>query len=1076
MLGCNTVRDQLLDDLYELLDAADHARLTTHLAECPACSTERARLADQQAQIRQATVHHFANVVFTPPTTLPFGRRIAPAVLRFAVAATLLLGILGAWSRYSTYQYHAEALTSLQQSHASAVAALAEQVRTQTQELEQRQAHLTNQREHYRQAQQARDERLAAATQRLQSVGVDALVTGPAQLAPGAPGEFRIDTQTPTGVPAPAQLSVKVHDADQRVVYEQTAASSGRHTLTLPTDLLLGTGRTLDLTARTPSGQVDLRRSLLPPAYRTHLALDRVAYLPGDTVFFRSLTLESRTQRPALADVRVVFELIGPAPTPQVLFRLAGSTRLDRLAGPLTESVRGPDGQPLTGIAAGEFPLPANLPAGTYAVIVRAPDGQFAPQERRLVVRPRPLLTHTVTFDKPSYDAGATVSATVQLLQASGQPAVGVPISGHVIIDNGQYPLEMVDKRTNATGTARVRLQLPPRLHKGSTHLHLAWHAVDGAMHRFVVAAPVRLNKIFVELYPEGGELIANVPNRVYVQARHPDGRPAALAAKLLLDEQLTATELTTDERSGRGMFTFTPKTGVKYAVQGDVPIVGTFPKVQPTGVRLTLSDERTVQITNTATAQNLVVTFAQAGQQVQRHDEHVDSGQTISVAVPTNVTGVLRVTVWANLGTHWQPLAERLIHRANPRTLTVTADVLANGVQLQSRDEHGQAKSAIALVGVVDASVADAQAAAGPAFFALGTPEAGDADWADAQIWLTADKNAGREVDAFLATQGWRRFVPTGATTLAASTQQLNAAVAELHPRLSQALVELDNAQQAWLDARSPEQQERYRVKQTRLLGFAEQLSNEFERHEFRATQAVLHANQNMRLAFTGLASAILILAGWLAWQLPRGERRGLLVGLLAFWAVGTLAYWASTFQPAWPTLPPIAAARDPFADATAPTAVLPTDVTPLTPVNSPKEATPGRLEPLALAPVGLPLTGALAPSAEFRRTFQRAQLALTPAAPVPTTPNVRETVAPPVDKPLARIGVDLPPALPFIIRQYAAPANTSVAGTLYWHPAVVLADGRATVPVPRLPPGAKLFVVAHTTDGRLGGVQVTR
>jgi len=44
---------------------------------------------------------------------------------------------------------------------------------------------------------------------------------------------------------------------------------------------------------------------LTAPVYLTHLTTDKPMYLPGETVRFRSLTVERSTLRPAGADFRL---------------------------------------------------------------------------------------------------------------------------------------------------------------------------------------------------------------------------------------------------------------------------------------------------------------------------------------------------------------------------------------------------------------------------------------------------------------------------------------------------------------------------------------------------------------------------------------------------------------------------------------------------------------------------------------------------------------------------------------------------------------------------------------------------
>jgi len=75
-------------------------------------------------------------------------------------------------------------------------------------------------------------------------------------------------------------------------------------------------------------------------------------------------------------------------------------------------------------------------------------------------------------------------------------------------------------------------------------------------------------------------------------------------------------------------------------------------------------------------------------------------------------------------------------------------------------------------------------------------------------------------------------------------------------------------------------------------------------------------------------------------------------------------------------------------------------------------------------------------------------------------------------------------PPPLPFVVRQYAHPPSEHAAGdersdfaeTLYWHPALVLANGKGEVSF-NLCDSVTTFqvaVIGHTLDGRIGAATV--
>jgi len=96
----------------------------------------------------------------------------------------------------------------------------------------------------------------------------------------------------------------------------------------------------------------------------------------------------------------------------------------------------------------------------------------------------------------------------------------------------------------------------------------------------FVRSIPIVLRDLGVDLYPEGGDLIAGVPNRVYFQARSLAGKPADFEGRIVDEkEQLVARVQTlTDDvepgiNQGLGSFTFTPQMQKSYKLRIDTPI-----------------------------------------------------------------------------------------------------------------------------------------------------------------------------------------------------------------------------------------------------------------------------------------------------------------------------------------------------------------------------------------------------------------------------------------------------------------------------------------------------------------------
>src|SRR5205085_774352 len=136
------------------------------------------------------------------------------------------------------------------------------------------------------------------------------------------------------------------------VLEEKDVKSSGEYQLTLQPNLPLlpDTALALEVKARR-EGDADANSSLVEqlelaaPVYVTHLATDRPMYQVGETVRFRSLTLQRFGLKPPPDECRLVSSVTKPSGEKTDI--LSGTSHLRAATG---AELRGPDGQPLRGL------------------------------------------------------------------------------------------------------------------------------------------------------------------------------------------------------------------------------------------------------------------------------------------------------------------------------------------------------------------------------------------------------------------------------------------------------------------------------------------------------------------------------------------------------------------------------------------------------------------------------------------------------------------------------------------------------------------------------------------------------
>src|SRR5207244_3852575 len=146
----------------------------------------------------------------------------------------------------------------------------------------------------------------------------------------------------------------------------------------------------------------------------------------------------------------------------------------------------------------------------------------------------KPQLDKELDYSRKTYGPGDEVLARCKATRAGAGAVANAPVEVTVQIDGKTYGADgrESDKpiafRTDAQGAVNVRFKLPAQIERGQASLSVLFRA-GGAAETLVKPLPIVLKKLKVEFFPEGGDLVAGLPNRVYFQVRTPLGKPADL-------------------------------------------------------------------------------------------------------------------------------------------------------------------------------------------------------------------------------------------------------------------------------------------------------------------------------------------------------------------------------------------------------------------------------------------------------------------------------------------------------------------------------------------------------------------
>ncbi|QDU93820.1 MG2 domain-containing protein [Lignipirellula cremea] len=487
---------------------------------------------------------------------------------------------------------------------------------------------------------------------------------------------------------------------------------------------------------------------------------DKPLYRPGETVYFRAAVLHHATHAPLPAD-RQVFTSV-------------------ELRGPKGDVVASGGMPTVDSIVAFSWPVPEELPGGEYTMKFTFPGNGFPPAERKFDVRAyrAPRLKSQIKFLRDGYGPGDEVAATLQVERAEGGVPAGAQVTVIARVDNQEVYRGQTTVQSNGAATARFPLPVDIRRGEGT----LAMVIEDGGVVETASKTiPILLQTIDLSMYPEGGDLLAGLPSRIYFEAFTPAKKPADLAG-VVIDAKGAEVAQFKSEHEGRGRFEFTPQAGMAYSLKITQPsgIRTTYrlPEVKNAGAALRsaadlFAADKPLQLqVAAAQSQALTLTLAQRENVLATIElpaselaDHTWKTVPITLDVPNH--GVLTATVWDQQG---QPLAERLVYRQPAQAVQVNLSADSSSytpggktqITVTTTNAAGEPVSAMVGLNVTDDSVLEMidKRDQRPRLPAMVLLEGEVRDLADAHVYLdSTNPQAPAAVDLLLGTQGWRRF-----------------------------------------------------------------------------------------------------------------------------------------------------------------------------------------------------------------------------------------------------------------------------------------------------------------------------
>ncbi|HUG68537.1 MAG TPA: hypothetical protein VMM76_12360, partial [Pirellulaceae bacterium] len=383
---------------------------------------------------------------------------------------------------------------------------------------------------------------------------------------------------------------------------------------------------------------------------------------------------------------------------------------------------------------------------------VTAANGSPAPIVRELEAAPERFVTY-LRMDRPLYQPGERLFYRSLTLSQFGLRAEKDVAASFEIVNANDEPLDgAANVVTTTQGVGSGAVALPSDLPDGKYTLiarspdnlfREEWR--DFQVRRY--KPPLLLKKlelardsytlgdqVNVDFYPEGGDLAAGLPSRVYFHGRDPLGKPTHVEGRIVDSNGAVMTDVVTSHE-GRGLFSFTPAAGERYRLMIDKPVGVTNEVPLPVasserfamletgeGVFAASAPVTFALYQRTPTKPLLVAAYCRgamvAQQTIDPGDYDIENAEYATfrgeLGLPAEAQGVIRLTVFDGTLTPPVPIAERLVYRRVGQQLAVRfapdTETFDPGqsvqLDLEVRDERDAPVPAVLGIAIVDDAV----------------------------------------------------------------------------------------------------------------------------------------------------------------------------------------------------------------------------------------------------------------------------------------------------------------------------------------------------------------------------------
>ena len=495
------------------------------------------------------------------------------------------------------------------------------------------------------------------------------------------------------------------------------------------------------------------------PREKIYLQLDRTVFQPGEDLWFKGYILDHISLRPIERSKTLFVEVVGENGDPVLSDKFMIKN----------------------GYSVGDLTFPEVMDDGHYKVIAYTSwmknykdakvfeKNVFVKKLAQTEMILPSLVLHT-TFEEVQYNAGSEVALKVKTQAPDVESIAEITYEYRVLKDREIYKESQGYALNN--GEFYIRFTLPEKINDESFVIDL------NANHKaqvINVKAEVPIDRPIanVQFFPEGGDIIKGIPNRIAFRVEDTKGQPLEVSGWVENNAGRKAAEFSTMHK-GIGYFELTPIDSL-YRVflkkeEGKV-FECPLPEIKPEGINLKVL-EQNKRIVNLQVAssevrkkERIYVTATVRGQLYWSVSGNLKD--VANLTIPTNnlPTGIAQITVFDSRGI---PKAERLVFVNAYRKLDINVDTDKKSYRpreavtatISVTNQEGEPVPANLSLSAFDNMYSFLNKKDNPNIFThLFLQSEIELRLDDPGYYFNENEAAARDLDLLMMTYGWRRF-----------------------------------------------------------------------------------------------------------------------------------------------------------------------------------------------------------------------------------------------------------------------------------------------------------------------------